>query len=47
MLILTYHLLYFKINSFMNSYDVIVIGGGLTGSVLSYELAKKKLKFYY
>ncbi|BAQ62734.1 sarcosine oxidase [Geminocystis sp. NIES-3708] len=28
----------------MNSYDVIVIGGGLTGSVLSYELAKKKVK---
>lgn len=28
----------------MNNYDVIVIGGGLTGSVLSYELAKKKLQ---
>lgn len=27
----------------MTNYDVIVIGGGLTGSVLSYELAKKSL----
>ncbi|WPF88804.1 FAD-dependent oxidoreductase [Cyanobacterium aponinum AL20118] len=28
----------------MNNYDVIIIGGGLTGSVLSYELAKKNLR---
>ncbi|MBL1208895.1 FAD-dependent oxidoreductase [Geminocystis sp. GBBB08] len=28
----------------MNNYDVIVIGGGLTGSVLSYELAKNNFK---
>lgn len=28
----------------MNNYDVIVVGGGLTGSVLSYELAKQNLQ---
>jgi glycine/D-amino acid oxidase-like deaminating enzyme len=28
----------------MTNYDVIVIGGGLTGSVLSYELIKKSLQ---
>ena len=28
----------------MNNYDVIVIGGGLAGSALSYELAKKNLR---
>ncbi|WP_373481418.1 NAD(P)/FAD-dependent oxidoreductase [Geminocystis sp.] len=28
----------------MINYDVIVIGGGLTGSALSYELSQKKLK---
>ena len=28
----------------MNNYDVIVIGGGLTGSALSYELVKKNLR---
>lgn len=28
----------------MNNYDVIVIGGGLTGSVLSYELSKKNFQ---
>ena len=28
----------------MDNYDAIVIGGGLTGSALGYELAKKGLK---
>ncbi|MBF2055639.1 MAG: FAD-binding oxidoreductase [Cyanobacterium sp. T60_A2020_053] len=28
----------------MNNYDVVVVGAGLTGSALSYELAKQKFK---
>ena len=28
----------------MNNFDFIVIGGGITGSILSYELAKKKFQ---